>query len=90
MAAWGYFQHSKIKFISPRGHVISSIYSNPFVALQSTISIHNSNFFEAQLNNFNIEVNWEDYVVANPDFPGDVKVKPRSTHNVCTYKGVFT
>ena len=40
MAAWGYefyllllkvsltlyFQHSKIKFVSPRGHVISSIY----------------------------------------------------------------
>ena len=43
MAAWGYefyllvlkvsltceryFQHSKIKFVSPRGHVISSIYT---------------------------------------------------------------
>ena len=25
MSAWGYFQHSQIKFVSPRGHVISSI-----------------------------------------------------------------
>ena len=57
-----------------------------FCYFQSTISIHNSNFFEAHLDHFNIEVNWEDYVVANPDIPGGVRVKPRSTLNVCACK----
>ena len=38
------------------------------------------------MDNFNIEVNWEDYVVANPDIPGGVRVKPRSTLNVCACK----
>ena len=38
------------------------------------------------MDNFNIEVNWEDYVVANPDIPGSVRVKPRSTLNVCACK----
>ena len=50
---------------------------------QSTISIKNSNFFEAYLDNITIEVNWEDFVVANPDVRQTVKVPSRSSLNVC-------
>ena len=81
-----------VSLFSNRNHFVfclmahNSVYSDHFVTLQSTISIHNSNFFEAHLDNFNIEVNWEDYVVANPDIPGSVRVKPRSTLNVCACK----
>ena len=76
-----------VSLFSHRNRLIhNSLYSDHFVTLQSTISIHNSNFFEAHLDNFNIEVNWEDYVVANPDIPGSVRVKPRSTLNVCACK----
>ena len=52
---------------------------------QTTITIKNSNFFEAVLDGFSIEVNWEDYVVANPDIKETIKVSARSSHNVCYF-----
>lgn len=50
---------------------------------QTTITIKNSNFFEAVLDEFSIEVNWEHYVVASPDFKETIKVSARSSLNVC-------
>lgn len=49
---------------------------------QNTITINNSNFFEAKLDGFTFEVNWEDYVVAQQDFKQSVKVPARSSLNV--------
>ena len=33
-----YFQHSKIKFVSPRGHVISSIYDTTILHLLTIVA----------------------------------------------------
>lgn len=59
--------------------------TDPFILINSTISINNSNFFEAVIDGFSIEVNWESYVVANPDFDDKVKVPARSVVNHTFY-----
>ena len=50
---------------------------------QCTILVNNSNFFKAYLDNINVQVNWNGYVVADPDIPGKITVPARSSHNVC-------
>ena len=50
---------------------------------QCTTLIKNNNFFEAHLDNITVQVNWDNYVVADPDIPGIIKVPARSSLNVC-------
>ncbi|XP_074622266.1 transmembrane protein 106C-like isoform X1 [Acropora palmata] len=55
--------------------------TKPFIVINNTITINNSNFFEAKLDGFSFEVNWENYVVAQQDFKQTVKVPARSSLN---------
>lgn len=70
----------KLVGASPKNISIpSSNYSNPVIIINSTILVNNSNFFEASLDHINIQVNWNGYVVANPDILGKIKVPARSS-----------
>ncbi|XP_068716358.1 transmembrane protein 106B-like isoform X2 [Montipora foliosa] len=51
----------------------SSNTTKPFILINTTVTINNSNFFEASLDGFSFEVNWQNYVVAQRDFKQTVK-----------------
>ncbi|XP_020616384.1 transmembrane protein 106B-like [Orbicella faveolata] len=57
--------------------------TDPFIIINCTTLIKNDNFFEAHLDNMTVQVNWNNYVVADPDMPGTIKVPARSSLNVC-------
>ncbi|XP_078356242.1 transmembrane protein 106B-like, partial [Oculina patagonica] len=55
--------------------------TDPFIIINCTTLIKNSNFFEARLDGISIQVNWNSYVVADPDIPGTIKIPARSSRN---------
>lgn len=59
----------------------STNHTNPVIIINSTVLVNNSNFFEASLDHISIQVNWNEYVVANPDIPKKITVPARSSQN---------
>ncbi|KAJ7391859.1 hypothetical protein OS493_016149 [Desmophyllum pertusum] len=55
--------------------------TDPFIIINSTVLVNNSNFFEAHLDDITIQVNWNDYVVADTDIKGSIRVPARSSVN---------
>lgn len=55
--------------------------TNPVIIINSTVLVNNSNFFEASLDHISIQVNWNGYVVADPDIPKKITVPARSSQN---------
>lgn len=55
--------------------------TDPFIIINCTTLIKNNNFFEAHLDSITVQVNWNNYVVADPDIPGVIRVPARSSVN---------